>query len=678
MTDGPSKLDELRGRLSALEQAQRASAGTADPGFWARLTGSTADRPGSPRPASDADGPGSPRLAGDADRADNSRRSGTAGRPRVAAHARTVAPQSRPIRARFGPWASVPLQVLDALDPEQLRATVQAAGDRTEQPTAKATNPSSNPANHPTDHPTDHPASNPANHPTDYPTDHPASNPTSDPASDPASDSATDHGFSDGLSAQQSGAQPRFSQQSAGREAGAQQSGAPVPVLVEAGLGASLHRHDQGTLTRAAEWVAHQRATLDAMLVNLIGELESRGAHAPDGLTRTDWLRQHDPSLTPGAARALVTVAVALTEPRWARLAVQVTTGQTTVSHAREIIEFHDRTHRLADPADLDTALADLQSQARRLRPEELARLARHHTEQIRPPRDHQEDESRAEARDEARRACRGLWFDPPSPTGMVSLRGRLDPEAAAIVKSAIDPLSRPCPTIDDHGHVLEPDPRTPATRRMDALLDVIARGAAAPEATPDRSGTRTRPTDKAKVVVLIDHDALIDRLGPLAATNGEPGSPLASPIRTRTSAPGAPTRTGTGRSVTGSGTRTGTGRALTGDVLTATTIRRIACDAGIIPVVLGTRGEPLDVGREKRLVTPGLRLALTTRDQGCSYPGCTMPPQWTDAHHVVHWAQGGQTSLLNTALLCRRHHTHVHRHQLDATVTATTVTWHT
>ena len=129
---------------------------------------------------------------------------------------------------------------------------------------------------------------------------------------------------------------------------------------------------------------------------------------------------------------------------------------------------------------------------------------------------------------------------------------------------------------------------------------------------------------------------------------------------------------------MTGSGTRTGTGRALTGDVLTATTIRRIACDAGIIPVVLGTRGEPLDVGREKRLVTPGLRLALTTRDQGCSYPGCTMPPQWTNAHHVVHWAQGGQTSLLNTALLCRRHHTHVHRHQLDATVTATTVTWHT
>ena len=68
---------------------------------------------------------------------------------------------------------------------------------------------------------------------------------------------------------------------------------------------------------------------------------------------------------------------------------------------------------------------------------------------------------------------------------------------------------------------------------------------------------------------------------------------------------------------------------------------------------------------------------ALTHRDGGCSFPGCTMPAAWTDAHHVIAWYQGGATSLLNTTLLCRRHHTHVHRHRLTATVTATTVTWH-
>jgi hypothetical protein len=82
-------------------------------------------------------------------------------------------------------------------------------------------------------------------------------------------------------------------------------------------------------------------------------------------------------------------------------------------------------------------------------------------------------------------------------------------------------------------------------------------------------------------------------------------------------------------------------------------------------------------VGRTRRLVTKGLRAALWQRDQGCSFPGCTIPAAWTDAHHVRHWWAGGKTSLLNTALLCRRHHTHVHRHELTATVTATTVTWH-
>jgi hypothetical protein len=412
------------------------------------------------------------------------------------------------------------------------------------------------------------------------------------------------------------------------------------------------------------------------MLVNLIGELEARGVAAPDGLTRIDWLRRHDPSLTPGAARAVVTVGAALTHPRWARLAVQVITQQVAVAHAAQIIDFHDRTHRLADPEDLDTALTDLHDQAMRLRPEELARLARHHTEQIRPPRQHDslDQDALDEARDEARRRSRGLWFDPPTATGMVTMRGILDPEAAATVKSAIDPLSMPCrPTTDREGHTLEPDPRSPATRRMEALLDLVARGGSTPEIMPEitptsRAGSRNAVrsiTDKAKVVVLIDHDTL---LGQLTDTVAQAEAPKQAESDTSVRTGGTP-RT---RIIPG------TGRALTGDVLSPPTIRRIACDAGIIPIVLGTRGEPLDLGREKRLVTPGLRLALTTRDQGCSYPGCTIPAHWTDAHHVIHWIHGGPTSLLNTALLCRRHHTHVHRHRLTATVTTTTVTWHT
>ncbi|WP_255218343.1 HNH endonuclease [Janibacter terrae] len=54
------------------------------------------------------------------------------------------------------------------------------------------------------------------------------------------------------------------------------------------------------------------------------------------------------------------------------------------------------------------------------------------------------------------------------------------------------------------------------------------------------------------------------------------------------------------------------------------------------------------------------------------------MPPQWTDAHHITHWARGGATDLSNAALLCERHHTHVHQHDLTATTTPRGVTWHT
>jgi len=115
----------------------------------------------------------------------------------------------------------------------------------------------------------------------------------------------------------------------------------------------------------------------------------------------------------------------------------------------------------------------------------------------------------------------------------------------------------------------------------------------------------------------------------------------------------------------------------MTGDILSAATIRRLACDATIIPIVLGTASEPLDVGREQRLVTRAQRVALWQRDQGCTFPGCTAPPQWTQAHHVTHWSHGGPSDLDNYASLCTRHHTHVHDHNLTAHVTTTGVTWH-
>ncbi|HEU5470593.1 MAG TPA: DUF222 domain-containing protein [Actinophytocola sp.] len=97
------------------------------------------------------------------------------------------------------------------------------------------------------------------------------------------------------------------------------------------------------------------------------------------------------------------------------------------------------------------------------------------------------------------------------------------------------------------------------------------------------------------------------------------------------------------------------------GAFLTASAARRVACDAGLIPVVLNEKSVPLDLGREHRLVKPEQRKALIARDRGCAFPGCHLPARWTDAHHIRHWAYGGTTDLHNLVLLCRRHHRLVH-----------------
>jgi hypothetical protein len=94
-----------------------------------------------------------------------------------------------------------------------------------------------------------------------------------------------------------------------------------------------------------------------------------------------------------------------------------------------------------------------------------------------------------------------------------------------------------------------------------------------------------------------------------------------------------------------------------------------MACDADLIPLVLGSHGEVLDHGQAVRLFTPAQTRHLWLRDRGCTFPGCSRPPAWTDAHHLIHWADGGPTDLTNAALLCRAHHTVVHRHRYTAAV---------
>ena len=98
-----------------------------------------------------------------------------------------------------------------------------------------------------------------------------------------------------------------------------------------------------------------------------------------------------------------------------------------------------------------------------------------------------------------------------------------------------------------------------------------------------------------------------------------------------------------------------------TGVPLSAATVRRLACDAGIIPTVMGGKSLVLDVGRMRRTATSAQRSALEHRDGHCVFPGCDLPSNWCQAHHLQPWSKAGPTDLANLALVCSAHHHMIH-----------------
>jgi hypothetical protein len=194
---------------------------------------------------------------------------------------------------------------------------------------------------------------------------------------------------------------------------------------------------------------------------------------------------------------------------------------------------------------------------------------------------------------------------------GSLGIRGHLDTENAALALAVLGAHATPRPATGG-----TPDTRDAPTRYADALIDVLHLAAS------------TSPTSRGEpphLAVTISLHAL------QAALHNTPGTDPA---------------------LTAAGGR-----------LSAATARRLACDARLIPIVLGTNSEPLDIGRASRVWPAPIRRAIETRDHGCTMPGCDRPPNWCDTHHLIHWIDGGPTSLDNGTLLCRRHHTLVHHH---------------
>ncbi|MFM6848628.1 MAG: DUF222 domain-containing protein [Terrabacter sp.] len=392
----------------------------------------------------------------------------------------------------------------------------------------------------------------------------------------------------------------------------------PVWTMPEVGLGDAIEQ------AQAVREMAH---SLSAVLA---AEVSSRGLPEASGLSRNDWVAGHAPGLAAGASAALTAVGAAMNEPRWAALAARVRDGVVSVDKAAIIVRFRDDVVTFADREQVERVVDAMIEAAPQLGARELRRLAAHGRASLRPPEQVEDDARRL-------RAARSLTKIGRC-AGMTEYLWRLDPEGSAVLDAAVDALARPRPDLDWSGWPSEQregrpdverrvaDPRPPATRRADAALELIQRAVAAPQGV-----TRTPRT---KLVVTISMEALLDRLR-------------------------------------------GAGVADNDEVLSASTVRRVACEAEILPTVLGGPSQVLDIGRTDRYFTPAQRLAMALRDHGCSYPGCSVPPQWCDAHHVVHWLHGGATDLCNGALLCGRHHTIVHQLGLAATVLPDEVIWH-
>ncbi|MFL6145661.1 MAG: DUF222 domain-containing protein [Labedaea sp.] len=186
-------------------------------------------------------------------------------------------------------------------------------------------------------------------------------------------------------------------------------------------------------------------------------------------------------------------------------------------------------------------------------------------------------------------------------PSGRIKYAGEADTETAEELQALFGPLAKPTPPAQG-----VPDPRPVEQRQGDAFAAVVHLAVTAGDA-PVHGGT------KPHLNVILDHTILTEGLG--------------------------------------------TATLDCGTAINAHAVRKLACDAELIPMVLNTEGVPLDVGREHRLVTKDQRTALVARDRGCAFPGCHLPARWTDAHHIRHWTDGGRTDLANLVLLCRRHH---------------------
>jgi hypothetical protein len=368
--------------------------------------------------------------------------------------------------------------------------------------------------------------------------------------------------------------------------------------------GPDFGRHRLMDLYREVRLLMQQRHVIDYRLMGLLRELDRREHVDGRPLHVAGWLARTF-GLGFGAAREKVRTARAL--GGLPRIDAAFREGKLSYSKVRALTR--------AATAENEAALLDVACR-------QSTEVVEHMVRQIR-------QEARLEDVHELHRQ-RSLTYH-WAQDGSLVVTARLTPDQGAIWLKAMQKAEAELPADEND-----------AARQADALTEALATSLAGPEG-PSSSG---RVAPRYQVVVNVPAETFRPRIAQAAATTATEGAPpetaaqeaanpkVARPCKPATLENGPP--------------------------LHPETVRRLTCDGALVSMLENDRGEVLNVGRRTRVIPPAIARALWARDGHCQYPGCSHT-KYIDGHHIVHWADGGETRLDNLILLCGRHHRMVH-----------------
>ena len=396
------------------------------------------------------------------------------------------------------------------------------------------------------------------------------------------------------------------------------------------GATASVSHLDDESLVLLMRAVEESGRLIDALRALTAGETEERSRRelGNDGLARRNGYARathliEDVTRVSGAeaarrirlgaaVRPRLGLGGAPQPPRYAEVSRALSNGSLGVDAAHSIIRCLDQAERRAQPDDLATAERSLVETAATESADLLAVHALAYREAL--------DPDGSEPRDEELRAARGFLLGRER-NGMTRATIDLDPQSAALMRAILsdgtDPRVIPRHLDPSNGSSAElADPRTRVQRQFDVIMGTLTAGMRSRGMNAQDASGSVRPTATVMAVIT------------LADLESGRGAGWLDDVR---------------------------------EPVSAMALQTMACDAGIRPIVLGTHGEVLHLGHPRRLFSTAQRRALAVRDGGCVWPGCSAPPSWCEAHHVIEWEQGGRTDIDNGTLLCSAHHHMLH-----------------